>query len=58
MLFALCDPTSLQAINNKKNKNNRHHHKNGGIRVGTEKESKYSWLINGMYRFKKWQYVF
>ncbi|KAK1739434.1 hypothetical protein QTG54_009977 [Skeletonema marinoi] len=40
------------------NKNNRHHDKNGGIRVGTEKESKYLWLINGMYRFKKWQYVF
>ena len=39
-------------------KNNRHHDKNGGIRVGTEKESKYLWLINGMYRFKKWQYVF
>mmetsp|Transcript_25553 Transcript_25553/g.38032 ORF Transcript_25553/g.38032 Transcript_25553/m.38032 type:complete len:377 (-) Transcript_25553:27-1157(-) len=37
-------------------KNNRHD--NGGIRVGTEKESKYLWLINGMYRFKKWQYVF
>jgi len=39
-------------------KNNRHHNTNGGIRVGTEKESKYLWLINGMYRFKKWQYVF
>jgi len=39
-----------------KKKNNRHD--NGGIRVGTEKESKYLWLINGMYRFKKWQYVF
>mmetsp|Transcript_27100 Transcript_27100/g.39686 ORF Transcript_27100/g.39686 Transcript_27100/m.39686 type:complete len:373 (+) Transcript_27100:129-1247(+) len=38
------------------NKNNRHD--NRGIRVGTEKESKYLWLINGMYRFKKWQYVF
>jgi len=31
---------------------------NGGIRVGTKKKSKYMWLINGMYRFKKWQYVF
>lgn len=31
---------------------------NGGIRVGTEKGSKYLRLINGMYRFKKWQYVF
>mmetsp|Transcript_29181 Transcript_29181/g.43851 ORF Transcript_29181/g.43851 Transcript_29181/m.43851 type:complete len:378 (-) Transcript_29181:10-1143(-) len=41
-----------------KKKNNRHHNTNGGIRVGTVKESKYLWLINGMYRFKKWQYVF
>ena len=31
---------------------------NDGIQVGTEKGSKYLWLINGMYRFKKWQYVF
>jgi len=31
---------------------------NGGIRVGTEQGSKYLRLINGMYRFKKWQYVF
>jgi len=43
-------------MNNKKNK--RQDDTNGGIRVGTEKESKYIWLINGMYRFKKWQYVF
>ena len=41
------------------NNNNRHNDKGGGgIQVGTEKGSKYLWLINGMYRFKKWQYVF
>ena len=39
---------------------NRHNDKEGGggIQVGTEKGSKYLWLINAMYRFKKWQYVF
>ena len=42
-------------------RNNRHENMNNGdgsrIRVGTEK-GKSLWLINGMYRFKKWQYVF
>ena len=28
------------------------------IKLGTEKESKSLWLINAMYRFKKWQYIF
>ena len=45
------------------NKNNNGKEQNasnggGGIQVGTEKGSKYLWLINAMYRFKKWQYVF
>ena len=28
------------------------------IKLGTEKESRSLWLINAMYRFKKWQYIF
>mmetsp|Transcript_22309 Transcript_22309/g.36686 ORF Transcript_22309/g.36686 Transcript_22309/m.36686 type:complete len:406 (+) Transcript_22309:107-1324(+) len=48
---------------NNNNNNNQHNDKvenntNGGIRVGTQLGSNYLWLINGMYRFKKWQYVF
>ncbi len=43
---------------NDKEKVNINTGNNGGIRVGTEKGSNYLWLINGMYRFKKWQYVF
>ncbi len=49
--------------------NNHHHYRHekiktngderfGSIQVGTEKGSKSLWLINGMYRFKKWQYIF
>lgn len=50
------------------NNHHRHHEKlqaNGEKRVGTiiqvgaqKGSSKSLWLINGMYRFKKWQYIF
>lgn len=43
--------------NNENVKNKKKDDKNR-IKLGTEKESKSLWLINAMYRFKKWQYIF
>jgi hypothetical protein len=43
--------------NNGTNDKNNTENKNR-IKLGTEKESKSLWLINAMYRFKKWQYIF
>ncbi len=43
--------------NNDGNDKNNTENKNS-IKLGTEKESNSLWLINAMYRFKKWQYIF
>ena len=43
--------------NNDGNDKNNTENKNR-IKLGTEKESRSLWLINAMYRFKKWQYIF
>ena len=43
--------------NNDGNDTNNEENKNR-IKLGTETESKSLWLINAMYRFKKWQYIF
>ena len=44
--------------NNDGNDKNNTENKKNRIKLGTEKESKSLWLINAMYRFKKWQYIF